>query len=188
MRLGKLRFLAAVFIFLAVYGAAGAKGARGSVIYNFSLPANGAVGAFDVQVTLPGFLPDGGLQVFSLTGPEVTSFNSGTPIDPAASVIGIDIDAGQALFGVSLTNAGVVVLFNVIYPDHFFVFSRTPTEPGSFPSTSGVVTSDFALDTTTPAATLVVTESAVPEPSSLSLLGLGFLVITGVLRLRKHPA
>jgi hypothetical protein len=37
------------------------------VTYHFSLPANGSVGALDIQMTFADFLPDAALQVSAST-------------------------------------------------------------------------------------------------------------------------
>ena len=53
--------------------------ANADAIYNFSLPANGAVSAFDIQLTFPESTPGRRLLVFAVTSPEVTSLTFETP-------------------------------------------------------------------------------------------------------------
>jgi hypothetical protein len=150
---------------------AAASPAHGAVIYDFSLPANGDVGPIAIQLTLPDFLPANGLNAFATTDPEATVFSSVTPIEPT-SVVGVDIDPGVTLFGLALFSpGGNFTLLNRDYPADFFNFVRTPTETGTFLSSSGLVESDFSLDTTTPTATLTVT--ATPEPVTVLLFGIG---------------
>jgi len=157
------------------------------VVYDFSLDANGDVGAVNIQLTFADFLPVGPLEVFDLGRPEVTAYSSGTPIDPSSSFVGVDVAAATTLIGVYLSSAiGDVVLYTFEYPDDFFVLGRTPDQEGTFLSSAGTVRSDFALATATPTATLVV--SRVPEPATAALLGLGVLGVATWRRLRSTPA
>src|SRR5262245_39300319 len=144
--------------------------ANATAIYDFNLPANGAVSAFDIELTLPDLLPADGLLVIPVTSAEVTSLSFTAPgFVPAASVIGVQITPTATLFGVSLRNAAVApLLFTVGFPTDFFVFDRTPLTMGTFPSVSGNVVSTLPLATGSPVGTLSVT--SVPEPSSLLLL------------------
>ena len=165
---------------------AGARPALADIIYHFSLAANGSAGAVDIQIDVADFLPPG-VEVLSLNRPPITSFSSGTPIDPALSVIGIDVEADHTFFGVDLVDSSFnTVLFTTLFPDDFFVFGLNSNQTGTFLSSAGNVTSDLTLNATTPTGTLVVTDTeAVPEPATAGLLGLGFLAIAGSLhRLR----
>lgn len=159
--------------------------ASASVIYNFSLPANGDIGAVNIQLTFADFLPQAPLFVLGLDAPEVTSVTAAPPIDLANSVIGIDVTATETLIGIRLVDfAPNVTLFTVDYPADFFVFSRTPAEGGAFASTSGFVVSDFNLATRAPTGSLVVT----PEPSTALFLGLGLAGFAAMRRFRKGSA
>jgi hypothetical protein len=156
-------------------GLAGANRAAASVIYDISVPANGSVGAIDVQLTFDGFVtPGAGLSVYGTSGAPVTSFSSGTPVDATQSLEGFEVDAGSTLFGLALLSpSGSLVLLNPDFPADFFSFARTANQTGTFTGTGNVI-SDLPLNTDTPTATLVVTDtSAVPEPATASLLGLG---------------
>jgi len=159
-------------------GIAAARPAAASVIYDFSLPANGLVGAIDIQLTFASFVAAGaGLSVDGLSAAPVTSFSSGTPVNAAGSVVGFEVDAGSTLFGVDLfAPNSSTVLFNPNYPADFFSFARTATQTGTFTAT-GNVTSSLALNTATPTATLVVTVT--PEPATASLLGFCLIGIAG---------
>ena len=149
--------------------------ASAAVIYDFSLPTNGAVSPFDIQLTFPDLLPADGLMVFPVTSPVVTSLTFGTPgFTPAQSVIGLQITPTTTLFGVSLRNAMFApLLFTIAFPGDFFVFNRTPLTTGTFSSASGNVASILPLTTGSPTGTLSVT--TVPEPSTVLLLGSGLL-------------
>jgi PEP-CTERM motif-containing protein len=157
--------------------------ANASAIYDFSLAANGAVSAFDIQLTFPDLLPAGGLLVIPVTAPVVTSLTFATPgFNPAGSVIGLQITPPATLFGLALFSATDPLLLTVNYPLDFFVFNRAPVTTGTFSSVSGNVVSVRSLTTETPVGTLSVTTS-VPEPSTLLLLGSGVLCVS-VLRRR----
>jgi hypothetical protein len=162
--------------------------ASAAVIFDFSLPANGDVGAFSVQLQFDDYPTPSGLLVFNLLDPEVISFSSDTTIDPSTSVIGFEVTPTQTLIGLNLANSDpIAVLFTVDYPNDFFTFNRTETEDGVFNSISGTVASDLSLNTTTPEGTLTVS-SEVPEPATTALLGLGFLGIAGFARRQKRSA
>jgi len=161
--------------------------AAAAVIYDFSLPANGSVGAVNIQLTFAGFLPEAALGAYPLITPDVTAFSSGTPVDASTSVAGVDVDAASTLFGMFLeAPGGGRVLYTALYPADFFVFGRTPTQTGTFLSSAGNVISDLALDMATPIATLVVTNTAVPEPSTGLLLGLGCVGVAAWRRLHRR--
>ena len=152
----------------------GARASAASVVYDFSLPANGDVGAISIQLTFADVLPVDALNVFGLSGPEVTAFSSGTPIDSTSSFVGIEVTAVSTLFGIRLSPGASEVLTTVDYPADFFTFGRASEQAGTFLSATGTVFSDLVLATATPTATLVVM-SAVPEPATVALLGLGAL-------------
>ncbi len=164
----------------------GARPAAASVVYDFSLAANGDVGAINIQVTLADFLPATGLNVFDFSAPEVSAFSSDTPIDAASSVIGFDNTMTSTRVGIRLASAIEEVLTTVEQPADFFVFDRTATQVGTFLSSAGTVVSDFSLDTPTPTATLVVTN--VPEPATAALLALGGLGAATWRRRRRTPS
>ena len=166
----------------------GARPAAASVVYDFSLAANGEVGAINIQVTLADFLPptNGLPNLFDLSAPEVSAFSSDIPIDAASSVIGFDVTTTSTLVGICLASAIGEVLTTVELPADFFVFDRTATQVGTFLSSAGTVASDFSLDTPTPTATLVVTN--VPEPASAVLLTLGVFGAAAWRRRRRTPA
>lgn len=175
-------FPSASALLLALFLSIGAgTPASAAVIFDFSLAANGDVGAIRFQLTLPDYPLPLGLQVIDPTDPIVTFFNSGTPFDPTQSAIGLEITPTKTLIGVAFFNAASeAVLLTEVYPDDFFVFGRTPTTSGLFSSLSGVVLSDFTLATTNPTASLLVTESAVPEPATGVLTGLAVLGVAGL--------
>ena len=156
-----------------------------SVVYDFSLAANGEVGAINIQLTLADFQPptNGLPNLFALSAPEVSAFSSDIPLDEASSIIGLDVTTTSTFVGIFLVSAINDVLKTEV-PDEFFVYDRTVTEVGTFLSSAGTVASDFALDTTTPTATLVV--ATVPEPASVVLLTLG-VVGTATWRRRRPP-
>jgi PEP-CTERM motif len=160
--------------------------AAASVVYDFSLAANGEVGAINIEVTLADFLPAAGLNVFDLSAPEVSAFSSDIPIDAPSSFIGLDVTTTSTLVGIRLASAISEVLTTLEYPNDFFVFDRTVTQVGTFLSSAGTVVSDFSLDTTTPTATLVVT--TVPEPASAVLLTFGVVGAVAWRRRRRTPA
>jgi hypothetical protein len=162
----------------------GVKPAAAAVMYDFSLAANGDVGAINVQLTFADFLPEGSFDVFDLTRPEVTAYSAGTPLDPIVSAIGVEVTAATTLIGLFLSSAiGESVLYTFEYPGDFFVVSRSPSQEGTFLSSAGSVISDFNLVTSTPTATLVV--SRVPEPATVVLCGLGVLGVATWRRLRS---
>src|SRR5262249_23221515 len=75
--------------------------ANADAIYDFSLPANGSVSSFDVELTFPDLLPADGLLVINLTSPQVTSLSFATAgFTPSNSVIGLEITPTSTLFGV----------------------------------------------------------------------------------------
>jgi hypothetical protein len=177
-------------LLVVCFGVAGPSRAAASVIYDFSLPANGALGAIDIKLNVGSFLPAAGLQIASLAAPQVTAFSSGTPVSAADSVVGINVLAASSLFGIRLATAsGSNVLFTTSYPGDFFIFERTPNQVGTFLSSGGNVVSGLTLNTATPQATLVVTDSdAVPEPTTLSLCGWVFVGIASWYGLRRRSA
>jgi hypothetical protein len=148
--------------------------AHATAIYDFSLPENGSVSAFDIQLVFPDLLQPQGLLVIPVTSPEVASLTFNTPgFTPGGSVIGLEITPSATLFGVALFNAAAEpLLFTVAYPADFFLFNRTPGTTGTFSSVAGNVASALPLATSTPVGTLSVTTS-VPEPSTLILLASG---------------
>jgi hypothetical protein len=149
-----------------------ARSAAASVVYDFSLGANGDVGAVTIQLTVDDFLPIDGLNVFDLSGPEVTAFSSGNPVDLGSSFVGVEVTGAVTLIGLRLSSMISDVLTTADYPADFFVFGRAPAQVGAVDSSAGRVTSDLVLATATPTANLVVTNT-VPEPLTVALLGLG---------------
>jgi hypothetical protein len=159
--------------------------ANADAIYDFSLPANGAVSAFNIQLTFSDLLPAGDLMIVPVTSPVVTSLTFQTPgFAPAASVIGLQITALSTLVGVALGDAvPLPLLFNVAFPGDFFVFNRTPATTGTFSSVSGNVVSVLPLATGSPVGTLSVTGAAsVPEPSTVVLLASSLLCLAALRR------
>lgn len=159
--------------------------AAAAVMYDFSLPANGEVGAVRLVVTLPGFIaPGDDLVILSLEDSRV-ALTSDEGIDESESAIGLNTTPGTTLFGIALFGPQGALLFTVDYPEDFFEFVRTPNQTGTFTSVSGLVVSqDDELETRTPTATLVVS-GTVPEPTSVALLGVGAL---GLLARRRRQA
>ncbi len=167
--------------------AVGSTSASAAVLYDFSLAANGAVGPVRIVLSYPGFVPEGVLDAFSLTDPRVVTATSGTPIDAANSVVGLDVDPAATLFGLRLLQSGgAEVLLTVDYPADFFVFNRTPTQTGTFQSTSGLVRSSLAVDTRVPIATLVVRDDSAPVPEPATIVFLGAAALGAVVRRRRQ--
>lgn len=186
MPIASLRRVALGFALSLGLAAATSTQAQAAVIYDFSLPANGDVGAVRIVLTTPYFIPPSGLVILPTDAPEV-SVTSGVPLDPVESRIGVDVDSDRTLFGISLWDFAVdLVLLTEDYPDDFFVFERTPGQTGTFTSVSGFVVSDDELATRAPIATLVVSGSPdvdVPEPATMTLLGAAAL---GVIARRRR--
>jgi len=161
--------------------------AAASAIYNFSLPANGAISALSIQLTEPALLPADGLIVLALTDPLVTGLSFPTSgFNPAASVIGVQITPTTTLIGLSLLDtSNSPLLFTTNYPADFFMFTRTPTSTGTFLSFSGNVVSSRTLATPTPTGSLTVT-TPVPEPSTWFMLGSSLFCIAGLYRFRSQ--
>ena len=167
--------------------AAGSTSATAAVLYDFSLAANGAVGPVRIVLSFSDFVPSTGLFIIPATATEVVTLTSGTPIDPTLSVAGLDSGPAATLFGVSLTGAGGgLVLRNEMYPADFFVFNRTPTQTGTFQSTSGLIRSDLAIETRTPLATLVVSDDSAPVPEPATIVFLGAAALGAVARRRRR--
>ena len=144
--------------------------ASAAVIYDFSLEANGDVGPIRIVVQLSDFLAENSFNVWDKTQPPVQEYSTTVPIDDW-SVVGFIVGATETQIGVSAFLPGVIdtLLLTREFED-FFVFDRTPTQVGTFLSTSGLVESVLDLDTTRPVATLTVTQ-VVPEPATMLLLG-----------------
>jgi hypothetical protein len=157
-----------------------------AVVYDFSLPANGEVGAVRVVLTLPRFITPGDNLAFVPLDASLVTVTSDEDIDRSFSLIALNAKPGTTLFGIALVEVqGDLLLYTEKYPDDFFAFVRTPTQTGTFTSVSGLVgTDDDELDTRTPTATLVVS-GTVPEPTSVALLGVGAL---GLLARRRRQA
>jgi hypothetical protein len=140
------------------------------IIYDFSLPANGSVGAIDIQLDFSAFVPSGeGLSVYHLDNASdpIVSFTSVISLDASTSAVGIDVEDDTTVIGLELFDMSEnSVLFNPT-PGDFFVFDRAPDDTGST-SGSGGVTSSYSLDTSVPTGTLDVTNT-VPEPSTGAL-------------------
>ena len=163
----------------------GASVASADVIFELSLPENGEFGGMQITWLYPTFPDVSGLSALSLDSPSIVSVTSVTPPNLSTSLVGIDILAGSTLIGVNLNGLNAdTLLLNLIYPNDFFVFSRNLTETGTFQSIGGLVTSDLNLGTTTPIATLRVTDTAaIPEPAAWLPLG---AVFCGMALLRKR--
>ena len=100
--------------------------AKAGAIYDFSLAANGAVSAFDIQLTFPDLLQPGGLLVIPVTSSVVTSLSFAMPgFTPGLSVIGLEITPLSTLFGVSLRDAANSPLLFTNLADSL-CFDRTP--------------------------------------------------------------
>jgi hypothetical protein len=129
--------------------------AQASVVYQFSLPANGSVGPNEIRQTVNGYIPVAGLIVTGITDPSIT-FTSGTPVDTAQSLIGYEQSAAETLYGIALVDlvSGGWTLLTREYPADFFRFTRSFDEEGTFASTAGLVESAYALETGNPVATL----------------------------------
>lgn len=157
---------------------AGRGEARAAVLYDFSLPANGSIGAVNVVLQFFDFVLPSGLIEAELTEFIVREASSGTPVDPTSSV-GIEILGAATRFGLAFFQPGPgdPVLLTTGYPQDFFVFERTPRQTGTFLSSSGLLEPTDGLATRMPTATLVVSVLQVPEPATLSLLALTGLAV-----------
>jgi PEP-CTERM motif len=167
--------------------AAASTPATAAVLYDFSLAANGDVGPVRIVLSYPSFVPSGLLDVIPLSDPRVVTATSGTPIDTTTSVAGFEVGPTATLFGLRLLGpAGGEVLVNPSYPADFFVFNRTPTQTGTFQSTSGLVRSSLAIETRAPVATLVVRDDSAPVPEPATIVFLGAAALGAVVRRRRH--
>ena len=157
-----------------VVGVASPAGA--AVFYDFSLPANGSVGAVNVALEFFDFILPSGLITADLTEPIVVRASSGTPVDPS-SAVGFEVTGSSTLFGLAFfaPGSGDIVLLTTGHPQDFFVFERAPRQTGTFFSTSGLLEDSDGLATRTPTAMLVV--SVVPEPATLALVGVAGVVL-----------
>lgn len=175
---------------------AAASPASAGVVYDFSLPANAAIGAIDIQLTFPDFLPTVADPTYyhldPLINPEVTSLISETAINASMSEMGIAATGSETWVGLLIFDpSGSFLALNLMVPasggsGDFFVFARTPTTTEIFSSTAGLLSDSSFSPVTTPTGTLTVSEtvSSVPEPATASLLGLALLTIAGW-RLRR---
>lgn len=160
------------FVCSVVLGAllfcAGAR-ADAAVLYDLTLAGNGQVGPVRVLLELDGFIVFPGLIPIPLSNPAVLEASVGTPLGDE-SVIAFDVLPAQTRIGLAMFSLGnaTAVLLTRDFPADFFTFDRSATETGTFVSTGGLVESELTLDTTTPLATLVVTQ--VPEPATTALV------------------
>jgi hypothetical protein len=104
--------------------------ANAAVLYDFSLAANGDLGAVHVVLKTDKFLAAPGLQVFPVGDPILEVVSAGTPIDPS-SVVGFEAFPTTTRFGLALFKPGSgSVLFNVGIPTTSLCSSGRPTRPG----------------------------------------------------------
>ena len=154
-----------------------AKLANATAIYDFNLPANGAVSSFDIELTFPDLLPAGGLLVIFVTSPEVTSLSFKTPgLSPFLSNRSADHAHGYLVRsfiakcgGCSASVYGrfpgrllCIRPYAVDYRDLLVRFRQRCEHTAS-------------SDGSSPVGTLTVT--SVPEPPSLLLLASGLLCL-----------
>ncbi|WP_031494817.1 PEP-CTERM sorting domain-containing protein [Bryobacter aggregatus] len=181
-----MRFFSSFSLLLTLsLGLSAVKPAEAAVLYEFSLPANGDIGPVQVQFTFANFSATPNLVIVPANTSSLT-FLADPLVSAGNSVLGLMIESTTTYFGIDLkTSSNQSVLYTPAYPTDFFTFTRGVAETGTFTAT-GYVTSHFGLDIAFPTATLTVSEiSDVPEPATLSLVGI-CLVGAAAWRKRKH--
>src|SRR3954452_12998832 len=85
-------------------GLGGINPAGASIIYDFSLPSNGLVGAINIQLTFATFVAaEDGFHLYPLSAAPVTSVSFGTTIDSVKSLVAVEvINGGLTSFGIAL--------------------------------------------------------------------------------------